>query len=636
MHRLLTALALFSLASVPASPRAQGEAERSRSQVPEEYRWKLFEMYKSDQDWKASKDAFALKLSRFARRRGHLGQGQRALADALADLGALRNEAQRLGTYAECRSDEDTQQAGPRGMKSEADSLQVKLDEASSFVRPELLALPPSRIEAALAAEPRLEDWRFYLMDLLRYRPHTLSAREERLFSMSGELASAGYDTFSVLTGADLPYPTVELSTGESIRLDPTGYEQGRVAKSREDRVKVFTAFFGALKGFERTLGTTLYTTLEALNFGARAHHFRSTLEEALFHDNIPVSVYQRLVEDVNQNLPTLHRYLSLRKKLLALGELGYEDLYTPLIHGAERRYTILEAQEMTLAAVAPLGEAYQRKLRHGYESGWTDFLPSVGKRSGAYSTGVYGIHPYQLLNFKGEWSDVSALAHESGHSMHTLLSYEHQPFPTAEYSTFVAEVASTLNENLLFHKALLLAKDDSERLSLLGKHLELLRGTLFRQVMFAEFELAIHERAEKGEALTGEKMSEIFLEVVRRYYGHEKGVCTVDARYGVEWAYVSHFYRDFYVYQYATSIVASTALAKAILGEEARGSTDTRDRFLEMLSSGGSDYPVELLKRAGVDMTTSAPFRAAMADMNETMDRIEAILAASPATPAM
>jgi oligoendopeptidase F len=634
VHPFPAALAALSLAAAPALGRTD-EAATSRAQLPDRYKWNLAEMYPSDQAFDQARLAFAAKLDGLARRRGHLRDGTRAIADTLTQLGALQNEAQRLGTYAQSRSDEDTREAGPLGMRAEASNLQVKLDAASSWIRPELLALPPARIKAALAAEPRLKDWRVYLQEVLRWKPHTLPADEEKLVSMAGELANAPYETFNILDNADLPYPTVQLSSGESIRLDGSGYERGRVSADRADRVKVFQAFFGAVKGFERTYGTTLYAALRAHAFEQEAHRFGSTLEAALFRDNIPTAVYHQLVKDVNANLGVLHRYLALRKRMMGLDQLGYEDLYPPLVKGVARTFSIDEAQRRTLAAVAPLGAEYQAKLRHGFESGWTDFLPSTGKRGGAYSTGVYGIHPYQLLNFNGRYDDVSTLAHESGHSMHTLLSFEHQPFPTSNYAIFVAEVASTLNENLLLHASLDGAHDDSERLSLLGEHLELLRRTLFRQTMFAEFELAIHERAEKGEALTGEKMSQIYLETVRRYYGHDLGACTVDPLYGVEWAYVPHFYYDFYVYQYATSVIASTALAKAIREEGARGSTATRDRYLAMLASGSSDYPVELLKRAGVDMTTSAPFQAAMADMSQTMDQIEAILARAPGAAA-
>jgi oligoendopeptidase F len=375
-----------------------------------------------------------------------------------------------------------------------------------------------------------------------------------------------------------------------------------------------------------------LSAQLKAHIFERDAHHFNSTLEAALFRDNVPVGIYRQLVKDVNANLPTLHRYLKLRQRMLALAELSYEDLYAPLVNEVDRRYSVEDAVTMTLAAVAPLGPEYGKKLAHGLMSGWTDFLPSTGKHAGAYSTGVYGVHPYQLLNFNGQWDDVSTLAHEAGHSMHTLLAGESQPFATSGYAIFVAEIASTLNENLLVYRALAEAGNNRERLALLGQRLESLRTTLFRQTMFAEFELGIHERSEKGEALTGEALSTAYLELVRRYYGHDKGICAVPELYGDEWSFIPHFYYDFYVYQYATSLIASTALTKAILDHQARGDTTARDRYLAMLSAGGSDFPGNLLERAGVDLTTSAPFLAAMQEMNAVMTQIESILATAPA----
>ena len=633
MNVLITFAALSLAAAAPAKAprRAPAPAPADRSQIPDRYKWKLAELYPSDAAWAEAKAGLAKKLPEFARRRGTLGGSARALGDALSEMGRLQNELERIGVYASARNDEDIRQPGPRGMKSEAERLGVDAGAAFSWVRPEILAMPAEQVRRYIGEDPRLREWAVYLEDVLRWKPHTLTADEERIVARTGDLSGTGQDVHGVLTNADLPYPTVKLSTGESVRLDPAGYQRARTASVRADREKVFQAFFGALKQYERTLGIALYAQVRAHLFDREVHRFGSSLEAALFRDDIPVAVYQQLVKDVNANLPTLHRYLKLRQRMLGLPDLRYEDLYTPLVRSVDRRYGIDQAMAMTLDAVKPLGEDYVAKLRHGFEAGWTDFLPTQGKRSGAYSTGVYGVHPYQLLNFNGQWEDVSTLAHEAGHSMHTLLAYEKQPYPTSDYAIFVAEVASTLNENLLFRRALESTKDEAEKLSLLGNRLESLRTTLFRQTMFAEFELAVHELAEKGEALTGEKMSELYLRLVRKYYGHDQGVCKVATLYGDEWEFIPHFYYDFYVYQYATSLVASTSIAKAIREDEAQGRTAARDRYLAMLSSGRSKYPVDLLRDAGVDMTTSAPFTAAMEEMNRTMDEMEAILAHRP-----
>ena len=385
------------------------------------------------------------------------------------------------------------------------------------------------------------------------------------------------------------------------------------------------------LHEFRRTFGATLYAQVRAHLFEKQVRGFASSLDAALFRSAVPTGVYRQLVADVRRSLPTLHRYLALRKRMLGVETLRYQDLYAPLVPSAAMRFAPEEARETTLQAFAPLGNDYVAALKKGYQSGWTDYLPSTGKRSGAYSTGVYGLHPYQLLNFNGMYDDVSTLAHESGHSMHTWLAMTSQPYPTSDYAIFVAEVASTLNENLLLQHMLGKAKNDAARLFLLGSHLETLRTTLFRQTQFADFELQIHEKAEKGETLTGENLTALYLDTVRNYYGHAQGVCQVDDLLGAEWAFIPHFHRDFYVYQYATSLVASTSIARAMRDEAKTGRTAARDAYLKMLAAGSSKYPIDLLKEAGVDMTTSAPFDAAMAEMNGTMDEMEKILARQP-----
>jgi oligoendopeptidase F len=511
-------------------------------------------------------------------------------------------------------------------------------------VRPEILTLDPAKVRKFVAEEKKLAPYRVYLEETLRRKPHTLGAPEERVAAEAGEMERAGGEVHGVLSNADLPYPTVKLSTGQSVRLDASAYTLHRQDRNRADRDKVFSSFFGSLKTYERTMGATLAASVKSHLFEKRVHHFDSTLQAALFQDNIPIIVYKQLLADVHRSLPTLHRYLALRKRMLGLDVLRYQDLYVPLVSSVDMHFDPDEARAITLDALAPLGKDYTDALREGFGGGWTDYLPSTGKRSGAYSTGVYGVHPYQLLNFNGRYDDLTTLAHESGHSMHTFLSYGAQPYPTADYPIFVAEVASTFNENLLIHTMLDRTKDDATRLFLLGTLLDGLRTTLFRQTQFAEFELAFHEQAERGEPLTGENLSALYLKIARDYYGHDKKVCQVEDLLAIEWAYVPHFYYDFYVYQYATSMVASTSLARDVRQEahtqSKTGKTARRDAYLKMLRSGSSKYAIDLLKEAGVDMTTSAPFDAAIAEMNATMDDLERILdrqtkPASAPTPA-
>ena len=613
-------------APLAAALAASPPLGRERRDVPERYTWNLGDLFPSEAAWREARDELKRRLPRLAAHRGHLGDSAGALFDALEALYGARELLERTHVYASMRSDEDTREARPLEMKQELQQLAVDFEAATAWLRPELLAVGPDRVRAFVAQDARLAPYRQPLDDVLRWRPHTLSAAEERVAAEAGNLA-AGQSVYAVFKDADLPYPVVRLTTGEQ-RVDQASFGLLRASPVREDRLAVFEAFFGTFKAFQRTLGTTLYAQVRAHLFEVKVRGFASALDAALFRNAIPPGVYRQLVADVRRSLPTLHRYLDLRRRMLGLDQLRYEDLYVPLVANVDATYGPEEAMQLTLDACAPLGEEYVAALRQGFERRWTDFLPSTGKRSGAYSTGAYGVHPYQLLNFNGRYDDVSTLAHESGHSMHTLLAARAQPYPTADYAIFVAEVASTLNENLLLHHQLARAKDDATRLFLLGSWLDALRATLFRQTLFAEFELAIHEQAERGETLTGEGLSALYLRLAREYHGHDAGVCVVGEQIAPEWGYIPHFYYDFYVYQYATSLVASTAIARALREEAAHGGTRARDAYLGMLRAGGSKYPVELLRDAGVDVLGSAPFDAAMQEMNALMDEIEAILA--------
>ncbi len=622
LRRAAAALALCLAAPALA-------AVQERGQIPDRYRWNLADLFPSTPAWAEAERALERRLPGLGAHRGNLGDSAAALLAGLDAVFGFERDLQRVSVYASSLSDEDTRAAGPREMKQAADLLQTRFAAATSYLRPELQALGARRVRAFLSREPRLAPYRFFVEDALRWKPHTRSPAEERIAAEAGVLEDAGAAAYGILKDADLPYPTVRLSTGEEVRLDNAAFTLHRASRVRADRERVFRAFFGAFAGYERTMGATLYAQVQAHLFDARVHRFGSALEAALFPGDLPPEVYRQLLRDVRRSLPALHRYLKLRQRMLGVSQLEYQDLYVPLVPEARLSYTPEQARAVTLEALAPLGKGYVEALRAGFESRWTDYLPSPGKRTGAYSTGVYGVHPYQLLNFNGTYEDLSTLAHESGHSMHTWLADAAQPFPTSEYPLFVAEVASTLNENLLVHHLLERAGDDGTRLFLLGASLESLRTTLFRQALLAEFELRVHEQVEQGETLTGEGLSALYLKLLREYYGHDQGICRVDELFGVEWAYVPHLYYGFYVYQYATSMVASTALARAIRAEAARGGTSRRDRYLEMLRAGGSRYPLDLLAAAGVDLRSSAPFDAAIDEMNATMDEMERILAA-------
>ena len=585
-------------------------------------------LYPNEAAWTSGRDQLQKRLPQVARFQGHLGSASDSLSLALETLMDFSRDLSRLSTYASQLADEDARVGHHLEMRESVSRLGVQYRSVSAYLKPEILSIGATRVRAFVAENSRLRNYRQFLDDVLRYAPHTLTAGEEKVAAQANRMANSGETIRSLFNNAELPGPTVKLSTGASVRLDDAAYTQYRQSAVRADRDTVFRAFWRAHQQFQGTFGAALNAQLQAHVFDRDVHQFKSCLEDALFSDNIPPGVYRQLIDDVHANLPTLHRYLKLKRRMLGLKELRYEDLYTPLVKEVDMHFTPEQAMSTVLDAVAPLGRAYVDTLKHGFESRWIDWMPTTGKESGAYSTGAYGVHPYQLQNFTGLYDEVGTLAHESGHSMHTYLADSHQPYVTHDYATFVAEVASTLNENLLFHRMLDHTTDKATRLYLLGSYLDNLRGTLFRQTMFAEFELRIHEMAEKGEGLSGESLSKLYLGIVRKYYGHDSGVCKVDSLYGAEWTYIEHFFYGFYVYQYATSIVASTALANGIRDEAAAGrGTARRDAYLHMLASGSSRYPIDLLKEAGVDMTTSAPFKASIREMNRVMDEMDKLL---------
>ena len=618
------------LAAVLLSPLARAE---ERTNVPEKLKWNTADLYASEDAWYKAKDDIAARIPKMAEFQGKLGESADLFYTAASTMMALDKDLTQLLVYASMRGDEDTRLAKPREMNQAGQQLAVQFYSTISYVRPEILALGAAKVSGFIAADPRLAPYKPYLDDILRYAPHTLSAPEEKVASQAEIMTDNAGRAYRTFKDAELPYPEVTLSTGEKVRLDAQAYTKYRASTNREDRDKVFQAFFSRFKDFERTFGTTLDGDVKTHMFNKDVHKYGSCVEAALFNSNVPVSVYTQLISDVHTNLPTLHRYLKLRQRMMGVDQLRYEDLYAPIIKKVDLRYTPEQATDLVLKAVAPLGPAYVATLKGGYDSRWVDFVPTTGKRSGAYSTGAYGVHPYQLQNFTGLYEEVSTLAHESGHSMHTYLSDQKQPYITHDYKIFVAEVASTLNENLLLHYMLGQTKDRDTRLFLLGSYLDGLRTTLFRQTLFAEFELKIHELAEQGEPLTGEKLSELYLGLVKDYYGDAQGVCKVNDLYGIEWAYIPHFYYNFYVFQYATSITASAQIAANMRADAAlkKPTTKSRDAYLAMLSSGSSKYPIDLLKGAGVDMTTSGPFNSAIKEMNGIMDEMEKLLVEKP-----
>ncbi len=597
---------------------------RDRATVDVKYTWNLGDLYPSIAAWNDAKNRLLAQLPELPKFKGTLAASASNLYSCLQLRSDLSKELTRLYIYASMQSDQDTRDAKMLALKQEIGQISVDFNSKTSFIEPEILTLSTEQINTFLSENKRLHIYKFYLLDLQRRKAHKLSDKEERIIAEAGLMADGPYSIYNIFANADLPYPKVKLTDGSEVLIDQAGYQRFRANPNRDDRKIVFDAFFNTLNSFRRSLGAQLYANLKSDLFYTRARGYQTCLETALDENNIPLEVYYNLVKNTNENLPTFHRYLKLRQRMLGVERLEYYDLYAPVVKGVDLQYTYEEAMKVILEALQPLGKEYVHVVRMAFNNRWIDVYPTTGKRSGAYSNGAgYDVHPYILMNYNDKYDDVSTLAHELGHSLHSYYSNKNQPYPLSGYPIFVAEVASTMNEALLIDYMLKKIKDDDIRLSLLMSYLDGIKGTLFRQTQFAEFELRIHEAVEQGKSLTGDDFSRIYGEIFKKYYGHDQGICHVDDLYTIEWAFIPHFYYNYYVYQYATSHTASTALSEKILGKE-KGAVE---RYLQFLAAGGSDYPIELLKTAGVDMTSSEPFQKTMAAMNRTMDEIEKIL---------
>ena len=624
MQRIIGVLFMFILLFAATGATA-GDTDKTRDRIEDKYKWDLTHLFKSDQDWKAGKTELEGRIGEIEKYKGKLGTSADQLYECLELNSNIWKKYALLSGYASQLSDQDTRESGPMGMTQEIGQLGTRLSAASSYIDPEILTIETKTIEKFMKKKPELKEYAQYIDDIQRLKPHTRSAEVEEVVSQAGLISDTPYDIYGIFKNADMPRPEVELAGGEKVRLDDAAYTLYRASDDRAIRIKVFEDFFATYKQYERSFGTQLYSQVKRDIFYKNVRNYDSSLESALNANNIPVSVYKNLITSVHENLATLHRYLALRKKMLGVDELHYYDMYPSLVKEVNLSYTVEQAQDVLITALQPLGSDYIATLDEAFKNRWIDMFPNTGKRSGAYSSGsAYDVHPYILMNYNGQYDDVSTLAHELGHTLHSYYSNKNQSFINSNYPIFLAEVASTCNEALLIDYVLGQIDDPQKRLSILGNQLETFRTTLFRQTQFAEFELKIHELAEKGEALTGEKLTQIYLDVLKTYYGHEKGVTVIDDLYGIEWAYIPHFYYTFYVFQYSTSLCASTAVSEKILDEN----TGMREKYVkEFLSAGGSDYAIPLLKNIGVDMTTSEPYKLAFAKMNKIMDEIEDIL---------
>lgn len=595
------------------------------AQESEQYVWDLTELYATTDDWEAAYADLENRLQSVDRFRGTLGNNAAAMAAALTSISNAYKELTRVYIYTSLRRDADQRDPDEQTRFGRAMQLYTDWGEATSWMNPEILSVGTETVHRFLDEEPALDNFAFMLEDTLRMAPYTLDEQTEAILAQASLLLASPEQIYQMYANADILWPTVTLSDGEEAQLTQAAYTYYRGIENREDRKLVFDTFWETWQQYADGMGATLSSEVQANVFSARARSYDSVLQQNLFQDGLPPEIYTQLVTQVNNSLPIFHRYLRLRERMLGIEDLRYYDIYPPLIEVDTGVFDIERSKEITFEALQPFGETYLDLLAAGLSQDWMHSHPQAGKTSGAYMSGsAYDVHPYILLNHNDDYNALSTFAHEWGHAVHSLLANANNPWETADYSTFTAEMASTINEILLEEYMIANATTDEERLFYLGSALESIRGTFFRQTMFAEFELAIHQKAENGEPLNGTVLSQAYGDLLKRYHGHDEGVLTIDDAYTVEWAYIPHFYYDFYVFQYATSITGAAWFAEKFLA----GDVQVRDNFLKVLSAGGSDYPHNiLLNEAGLDMTQADAYEPVIRRMNSLMDRIETIL---------
>ncbi|PZP31665.1 MAG: oligoendopeptidase F [Roseateles depolymerans] len=585
--------------------------------------WNLSPLYASDADWEAARQSLLADLPRLAALKGTLGKNAKSLLAGLDALSAANLRFDRLRVYASMKQSTDNRDTANQQRSGLAAQLGGAYGSAIAWVEPEIQALGEAQVAAFLKAEPGLQKHAEHLRNSLRLAKHTLSAETEAAIAALAPVRSATGDVRTLLFNADTRWPELTID-GKTQRVDDTRYGLLRQNPDRAVRKQVFDAFFGAIGQYENTYGVTLGNVVQDDTVMAQLRHYPSAVAMSLGAEDIPEAVYRTLVAEVHKGLPTLHRYFKLRQRMLGLPDLHYYDIYPALVT-QNKHYSLDDAAALTLAATKPLGADYQQLLKTTLQANTMHAMPAPGKSGGAYQDGVYGAPPFVFLNHQGEFDSVSTFAHEWGHAMHTALANRAQPYETAGYSLFIAEIASTANEVLLSDYMQRQAKSREEKLFQLGYELERLRGTFFRQAMFGEFELNTHDAAAKGEALNGKRLTEMYCQLLKDYHGDAAGVMKIDPLYCQEWAFIPHFYRSFYVYQYATSITAALHFAEDILAAK----PGARDTYLKLLASGGSMPPYLALKNAGLDMASPAPYQALIKRMDTLMDQMEALLAA-------
>lgn len=613
---LMTAAATGAAVAVAAGAPAVAMAQAAGTAAA----WDLGDLYPSLAAWDAERQSLLNAFPNLKAQKGMLGRSAEDMKAVLQAQSDIAKRASRLYTYASLKADEDVRVGPNQERKQQAQDVLTALGEATAWTNPAIVALGAGKVDLFIASDPGLGKFAFGLHDTLRLAAHTLSPGEEQLLASAGTPLAGPNDIRDQLTASDMPRPTVKLSDGREIRLDDQGYTIARAAPNRADRKTVFDKFWASYKAFDNSLGAALGAQIKGDLFRAKARHYGSALEASLDGGNLPEAVYRSLIAETNRGLPVLHRYFELRRRMLGLPDMGYWDIYPPLVKST-RTYSLAEMRQLTIDAIKPLGADYVALFSDVSAKRWMDPLPRPGKQSGAYmNPGAFDVHPYLLLNLSDKYDGLTTYAHEWGHAMHSLLANKAQPYELSNYPTFTAEVASTTQELLLANAMLERATSKDDKLFYLGQIMENYRGTFFRQAMFAEFQLTINDLATKGMGLSGEKMSAIYLDILKRYHGPK---VQIEPVYSSEWAYIPHFYFGFYVWQYATSITAANFFAQQVM----HGTPTDRERYLGVLRAGGSDYGYAILKTGGLDMATAAPYQLIVDSFSKVLDQAEALI---------
>lgn len=588
---------------------------KERSEIQQQYKWDLTSLFESDEKWEEKLASLKGQQQVALSYQGKLDNAQTIYQYLKWDY-SITSDLSDLFCYASLRHSEDTRDSSATSMYSRIYSLYVEISSASAFARPEILSLDDDKLKAIIE-DDQLKDYRFMLEDLYREKKHTLSAKEEIVISSFGESFAAASEISESLRDSDLTFDDIVDNEGKKYPLSESSYIHYQMSDDRILRKSAFESYYKTYKQHIHTFASAYRAQVKTAVTEARLRGYGSSREMSLSKNNIPLSVYDNLIESVHRHLNLMYRYLAIRKKLLSVDELHYYDVYAPLSKGSNKQYTYKQAQQMVLEAVSPLGQEYQKKVQQAFDEKWVDVYPNVGKSNGAYSSGTYHSNPYIMMNFNGSLDSVSTLAHEMGHSLHTYLTNSHQPVQYSDYSLFVAEVASTVNENLLIDQLLQNCNDPRERLALLNEYLEGFKGTVYRQTMFAEFEMKAHQMAQQGQSLDCDSLSEVYENLIKLYFGDE---LVIDPEVKYEWARIPHFFNPFYVYVYATGYTSAVAIKEGILKQ----GQSAVDRYLEFLSMGSSDYPLNELKHAGVDLTNSESIDRAFEKLEEILDDAE------------